>query len=624
MVKAEELESMITNELMNGDRSSFVKQLKALKVKPAEIASMDLFGDSELSEKVSEVKAQLDSGKNPDKALDKVMSYLKVISKSTHFSENEFEGNSMITDREINEVSAENVGKINEKVINMEETLDNVQNKLNSLVQQQKDLMGAIDPESTKTTEEKLDDVKEDVKDLTEAFSYLCDYINYAEEAQAMDPAMAGGAPMAAPQTPAYVDGYNTGKGGAADPSANLAAQLGYQPGTQPYEDFMKGYQAAMVGMQGQPAMPAGGMDPMAAQVGDPATAGAMAPQGMPPAGAPQQFSAMDGITYSEAHDAWFSQSGDIYMYNADRDCYVNQDNEKLMFSQENNVYYSEELEPEMKYVTTVFSAEDGTAKDLYSTEGNATLFSEDGESMVYNANQDAFFSEYGDTYFDEDAYFSNGCDLEVTEADNEGNCICHSDVTDQWYYYSADEGILFSEDEIEEAADDDDDIEVVHVNADDKTIIVIDNDHDLDVKDEGDKVVIEDEDSGDSDQLTIEEKDDDGDAICCSDVTGKYYLYSATDKVFYPEETLAMFSEQMNNGNVDSDSTNFSEMGTYEQFSQDGAINTFSKLDNRSSGAITLQNFCENTQMVDFSNAQARYDALQSYLKNPEEQVLF
>lgn len=618
----EELESMITNDLMNGDSGGFIKKLKVLKVKPTEIAGMELFGDQELSDKVSKVKEALDRNKSGEKELDKLQSYLKMISnlKTTlktskkNFSENE--GNVMITDRELDGVSAENVSKINEKVINMEDTLDRVEATLDGLVQQQKDIQGIVDPESLKSPEDKIDDLRKDVSDLTEAFSYVCDYINYAEQAAAMDPAAMGGAPAAGAvppagdpgmaQSQAYYDGFQAGEGSA--PGADLAAQLGYAPGSQGWNDFLLGYQNALGIGSNQLA----GVDP--AQQAAPAAPGAAPQAGVAPAApgaAPAAFSQIEGITYSKAHDAFFSEYGDIYTYSAEKDCYINQDNEKLCFSKANNVYYSEELDPEMKFALTVFSV-DGTPHNLYMSDDSNTLFSDSGESVVYNKDQNAFFSNTGETLFDNDAYFSNGCDLEVEDVDQNGNAICYSKSTGDYYFYSLEDNILFSEDDLQEIADDDDDddyddedIDVVRVNANDKTIIVIDKDNDLRVKDEGDEVTIMDDDTGDSDNLQIVEKDDDDNAICCSQVTGQTYLYSAKENRLYPvsDKELVNFSQD----NTQNEVTTFSQ--------NDSSYVGLAAADNRSDAAITTFSLIENTAASNGVNAMDRYEALKNYL---------
>jgi len=592
MIAPEKLEGIIQKYLVHEKNDkAFITELKKLNTSSVELESLEPFGDPELGQKVGTVQEDISMKKPYDKDLTQLKMYINAISgknfsDSRDGKENESEVNNMVTDKELNMVSEENVKKINEKVMDMDGTLAKVEDKLDNLVEQQKSILKNIDPESQKTTDEKLKDTQEGVKTLAAAFSDLCDYLNSGYYNFDGMPAP-GGAPM-----PPAGGAPAPGGAPAGDPSAmaaQIAQQMGLMPGAPGYNEFIAGYMAAL----GMP--PAGG-----------APAGAPAPGGAP---APMNMSETPAITYSELHNAFLANNGDIYTYSEDKDGYFNADGEQLLYSDESDVFYSEKPVQEPEYVASLFSV-DGEVTDLYATDD--ALFSEDGDVVVYNEDVNAFFSESGDTLYDYETFSDMGGFLELVETDPAGNAIFFSTETGDYYYYSIDEDMLFNEEEVAEAQEGGDDsdegdeggdnsngeeTEVIHVNGNDgNKIIVIDDDNSMDTKVEGDTVTISDDDG--FDELEVDECDsENGDAVCHSVITGDTYFYSAQDKAFYTEEGfMAEFSEE----NTKSDDTvNFAE-------------------DNRSNANITTFSFIDDMSMVDSSNAQERYNALQNYLSTP------
>jgi hypothetical protein len=573
------IENLIQSYLVNSDDDKlFISELKKLSASAVEMENLDLFGDQAIGQKVALIKEDIENKRPYERNLNDLKMYIKSVSGGKkNFSETEVHN---MLDKELNMVSEENVQKINDKVMNMEGTLNKVEDKLDNLVEQQKSILKTVDPESAKTTDEKLEGVKDDVKTLAAAFSDLCDYVggipyNFDATGAPMPgaaPAPAGGAPM---------------PGG--DPSAaaaQIAQSMGLMPGAPGFNEFVTGYLAAL------------GIPPT------PPAAGGAAPA---PAPAPQGFSATPTITYSETHDAFLSNDGDIYTYSQDQDGYFNQKGEQLFYSQDSDVFYSEEPKAQPEFVGTVFSAE-GNTVDLYTDQNS--LFSEDGSIVVYNENENAFFSESGDTLFDEKTFSEMGGFLELVESDPNGNAIFFSTETKDYYYYSAEQDKLFNEDELEDAdtsdeddneADDDDDsdddaegndddnTEVIHVDGSDgNKIIVIDDDDSMDTKVEGDTVTIEDKD-GDIDELEVQACDpDSGDAVCHSVASDKYVYYSAA------EHSFSLISDE-----------EFSKITTDKP-----------EIDNRSPEAITTFSFIDN-MINDTSDASQRYEALTNYLSS-------
>ena len=562
------IEGIIQSFLVNSENDKqFISDLKKISASAVELENLDLFGDQAIGQKVAMIKEDLENKRPYERNLNDLKMYIKSVSGGKkNFSETEVHN---MLDKEMNMVSEENVNKINEKVMNMEGTLDKVESKLDNLVEQQKSILKNVDPESAKTTDEKVDDVKSDVKTLAAAFSDLCDYVG------TLQPQNFAQMPVAAPAAPAT-------PAAGADPTAMATQALlaaGFQPGTPEFDAAMQGWLIAN---------------------GIPVNAGtATTPQAMgqapAPAPAPQGFSETPVITYSEVHDAFLSDNGDIYTYSADTDSYVNQDGERLCYSEDSNIFYSEEPKAEPKYVATLYSA-NGDKKALFATD--TQMFSETGDTIVYNKDANAFFSASGDMLFDAKTFSQMGGFLQLVEADPNGNAIFFSTETKDYYFYSAEADKLFSEEEIEEIndADDEDDADededegeddgdetdVIHVDGSDgNKIIVIDNDNDLDTKVEGDKVVITDDDG--FDELEVTDCDEEG-MSCHSELTKTDYRYSFKDHAF----------SIVDNSKVSND------------------------VDNRSPEAITTFSFVDN-MINDTSDPVQRYEALTSYLTSKD-----
>ncbi len=266
MIKNQELiEDLLTETVLNGEPEKFAKKLREIKCSANQIKNYELFGDDKLSELVAEVMTKLDTNKSTDKALSDLVKYTNELSKNNN-NKTFSEGTKMadfttpLTDKEIDTVSADNIAKINDKVVNMENVINDVSAKLGTLVQDNATLMGTmgVPVADTRPVEDKVEEMQHSITAIADTlngicheFSNLYNYIGFSEaQAEAEKEAEAVATEAAAEnvaeaKSQAWYAGFDFGKSAGrlltSEEMAAAAAQSGFEPGSDEFEKFIEG-----------------------------------------------------------------------------------------------------------------------------------------------------------------------------------------------------------------------------------------------------------------------------------------------------------------------------------------------------------------------------------------------